>query len=75
MWNNKSYLFGGTSGLSTSAQFFCFDPATSLWTPVQWKPKGGSHDNNPPEVDDHTAVVHGDHMYVFGGFVDGDRTH
>lgn len=30
--------------------------------------------NAPPAVDEHTAVVNDDNMYIFGGFVDGDRT-
>ena len=30
--------------------------------------------NMPPAVDEHTAVVNDDNMYIFAGFVDGDRT-
>jgi len=66
--NNKMYLYGGSSGLSTNSTFYALDMNTLLWEPI--KTRG----DVPPECDEHTAVVHGEEMIIFGGFVDGERT-
>ena len=47
---------------------------TNLWEPVRSKPLGNDPSHQPPECDEHTAVVYEDFMYVFGGFVNGDRS-
>lgn len=45
-----------------------------MWDPIRTKAHQGFEENMAPECDEHTAIVHDDHMYIFGGFVNGDRT-
>lgn len=61
-------------GLSSNSQIFSLDTNTNLWEPIRTKPYQNSNDHNPPEIDEHSAVVANDEMFIFGGFVEGDRT-
>lgn len=67
------YLYGGSTGLNTNSTLFGYEPQSNLWELIRVKPADNNQDNLPQGSDEHTAVVHEDNMYVFGGFVDGDR--
>ena len=73
IYNKKMYLFGGSNGLNSNETFYAFDPATNMWEIVRHKPADNDEANKPPASDEHSAVVSGDHMYIFGGFDGGDR--
>jgi N-acetylneuraminic acid mutarotase len=74
MYNNKMYLYGGSQGLNSNGQLYSLDLNSNLWEPIRTKAYQGFDENMAPECDEHTAVVYEDHMYIFGGFVNGDRT-
>jgi N-acetylneuraminic acid mutarotase len=74
MYNNKMYLYGGSQGLNSNGTLYSLDLTTNLWEPIRTKAHQGFDDNMAPECDEHTAILHEDFMYIFGGFVNGDRT-
>ena len=59
--------------MNTNSTFFSFDPATSKWDVVLTKSYQQDSSNMPPGADEHSAVVFEDCMYIFGGFIDGDK--
>ena len=59
--------------MNTNSTFYALDTTTNLWELVRTKSFQNDPMNTPPAIDEHTAVVNEDYMYVFGGFVDGDR--
>ncbi|XP_047994369.1 kelch domain-containing protein 3-like [Leguminivora glycinivorella] len=61
--NNKMYIFGGFEYLTDqySQEVHCLNLDTFKWQLVEAKGTPPSH------RDFHTAVAHGDRMYVFGG--------
>lgn len=59
--------------MNTNSTFYALDTTTNLWELVRSKSFQNDPMNTPPAIDEHTAVVNEDYMYVFGGFVDGDR--
>lgn len=73
IYNKKMYLYGGSNGLNSNETFYGFDTATNMWEIVRHKPADNNDANRPPASDEHSAVVSGDHMYIFGGFDGGDR--
>lgn len=63
-YKGKAYLWGGRNDeFGSSHLLHEYNPASNEWTVVQVE---GSF--IPPARDGHTAVVHKDKMYVFGGF-------
>lgn len=73
VYNQKMYLYGGNYGLNNNDKFYSYDPATAMWELVKTRPANNDAGNMPPALDEHSAVVHEDHMIVFGGFANGDR--
>jgi hypothetical protein len=73
VYNKKMYLFGGSTGLNTNATLYGYEPGSNLWELTRVKAADNNQENLPQGSDEHTAVVHEDSMYVFGGFIDGDR--
>ena len=44
-------------------------------TPFEWEIIDYLNDNHSIKTrDNHTAVIFYDYMFIFGGFIDGDRT-
>lgn len=66
-------MFGGSTGLNTNATLFGFEAQSNLWELIRVKAADNNAENIPQGSDEHTAVVHEDNMYIFGGFIDGDR--
>ncbi|KAI1723517.1 kelch motif domain-containing protein [Ditylenchus destructor] len=63
-YKGKAYLWGGRNDEFGSSQLLHeYNPATNEWRVVEVE--GGFM---PPPRDGHTAVIHKDKMYVFGGF-------
>jgi tetratricopeptide (TPR) repeat protein len=62
-------LFGGTDGRNDLNDTWILDPNTWTWRQVEFDPTV----KLPPARSEHTAVVHNDHMWVFGG-TNGNRT-
>jgi len=61
---NKMYLFGGYSGFTWLNDFLSFNFDTCQWAPVPSGFKG----TVPSTRFGYVSSVHGDHMYVFGGY-------
>ena len=62
------YLFGGSNLEMENIEFFALDLKSFKWEILKCS------GNVPITRDEHTAVVYGDAMYVFGGYVNGSRT-
>jgi len=62
---NKMYLFGGYSGFTWLNDFHSFNFDTGTWSAVQSTHKGNSV---PSTRFGYVSAVHGDFMYVFGGY-------
>ena len=60
-------------GLSSNNQLYSYETTHNLWEPIRTKPANGEDYNMQPEIDEHSAIVSDDDMWIFGGFVDGDR--
>jgi len=60
---NGFYIFGGFDGITRVNDMHCFDLERLCWVPVG---AGGGHVPSPRHS--HSAVVHGDSMFVFGGY-------
>ena len=63
VYGNSFYVFGGFDGTSRVSDFFAFDFSSMCWREVL--PLSGTP---PSERHSHAAVVHGNSMYVFGGY-------
>jgi len=61
---NKMYLFGGYSGFTWLNDFLSFNFDTVQWASVPSGWKG----TVPSTRFGYVSAVHGDHMYVFGGY-------
>merc|ERR1719265_969012 len=61
---NKMYLFGGYSGFTWLNDFHSFNFDTYIWSPVPSGHKGSV----PSTRFGYVSSVHGDFMYVFGGY-------
>mmetsp|Transcript_127999 Transcript_127999/g.362299 ORF Transcript_127999/g.362299 Transcript_127999/m.362299 type:complete len:518 (-) Transcript_127999:185-1738(-) len=61
---NKMYLFGGYSGFTWLNDFHSFNFETSTWMAVPSGHKGSV----PSTRFGYVSAVHGDFMYVFGGY-------
>lgn len=57
------YVFGGFNGTSRTNDFFGFD-----FTSMTWKEINARIGRPPSERHSHASVVHGNSMYVFGGY-------
>jgi leucine-zipper-like transcriptional regulator 1 len=63
VYGNSFYVFGGFDGTSRVSDFFGFDFSSMCWREIH------SLSGAPPsERHSHAAVVHGNSMYVFGGY-------
>lgn len=61
---NKMYLFGGYSGFTWLNDFHSFNFDTYKWAPVP----SGHNGTVPSSRFGYVSAVHGDVMYVFGGY-------
>lgn len=69
------YLFGGsTKTQSENLQMFSLDLEKHQWSLLKPKPKDGNEINLPETRDEHSCVVYGESMVIFGGFAFGERT-
>lgn len=58
----KIYIFGGVyNNEKVSRDLWCFDTVTSKWLQIE------TTGQEPPPVNEHTSVVVGDRLYVYGG--------
>jgi len=58
------FIFGGFNGQSKLKDFYEFNTETNTWQEVI----SSGHGNIPSARHSHISVVHGDKMYIFGGF-------
>lgn len=64
IYNHKMYVFGGFSGEEYLNDLFEFDLETETWTEITNQCKG----DIPSPRSRFCAAVHGDHMYILGGW-------
>jgi len=64
VYGNKMYLFGGYSGFTWLNDFLSFDFDASEWSRVPFGQKGIV----PTTRFGYVSSVHGDFMYIFGGY-------
>lgn len=64
IYGGKMYLFGGYSGFTWLNDFLSFNFETSQWSPVP----SGQRGTVPSTRFGYVSAVHGDFMYVFGGY-------
>lgn len=62
VWNGKIFLWGGRNKDEKSSYLHSFDPSTRRWSIVDVK------GNVPPGMVFHSAVVHGDLLYILGDY-------
>lgn len=75
VFQKKMYLFGGsTKTQSENLQMFSLDLEKHQWSLLKPKPKDGNEINLPETRDEHSCVVYGESMVIFGGFAFGERT-
>jgi hypothetical protein len=71
IWNDSMYIFGGYNGHVRVNDFHAFSFTTRRWSPVL----PAAHSGMPPSPRDrHVSVVHGNTLYIFGGFDGTSRT-
>lgn len=68
------YLFGGSSGVVENKDLFSLDLNSHKWKIEKQLPMDNNDYHLPKTRDEHTAVLHGASMVIFGGFSYGDRT-
>lgn len=71
---NKMYLFGGSSKDSENVEMYTLDLQLFRWAPVKPKAENDQPENMPQTRDEHSCVLYGDSMIIFGGFSFGQRT-
>ena len=74
---SKMYLYGGIvketrEGGGSIGEMYSLELNNHQWQLVKAKPANGNRKNVPGARDEHTAVVHEDTMYIFGGFTGGE---
>ncbi|KAF0292163.1 Leucine-zipper-like transcriptional regulator 1 [Amphibalanus amphitrite] len=81
-WQERLYVFGGEVGFSSGAQtpLWCYDTKTDIWTKLSTpagaagsrgqRPTMTAAQRSPKGLRGHSAVVHGDSMYLYGGYRD-----
>ena len=67
------YLFGGSSGVVENKDLFSLDLNSHKWKIEKQLPMDGDENHLPKTRDEHTAVLHGASMVIFGGFSRGIR--
>jgi N-acetylneuraminic acid mutarotase len=67
------YLFGGSNSMTNNSSFFSLDLTSFKWSVINQLAADGIEDNLPQALDEHSAIVHDGKMYIFGGFVNGER--
>jgi Galactose oxidase, central domain/Kelch motif len=71
IWNDSLYIFGGYNGHVRVNDFHAYSFGTRRWSPVL----PAAHSGMPPSPRDrHVSVVHGNTLYIFGGFDGTSRT-
>ncbi|XP_037068565.1 kelch domain-containing protein 3-like [Pollicipes pollicipes] len=80
-WQHQLYVFGGEVGFSSGAEtpLWRYDTKSNLWTKLSSRPtpaRGGQRaspptaQRSPRGLRGHSAVVHADAMYLYGGYRD-----
>jgi len=68
IYDNKLWIFGGSTGKKLSNDLWNFDPLLERWDKI--KTLGT---NQPPPMEEHASVIYKDLMIVYGGKnIDGD---
>jgi len=68
------YLYGGSYSLENNKQFFALDLTNFKWEVIKNQGLNGIEENVPQPRDEHSAILIGDTMVIFGGFEAGQRT-
>jgi hypothetical protein len=63
LFDNKMYAYGGYSGSQRLSDMYCYDFITEFWSQVDC-----NHGYCPSGRSSLVAQVHGNNMYVFGGY-------
>jgi N-acetylneuraminic acid mutarotase len=71
---NKMYLFGGSSKESENITMYTLDLQLFRWVEVKAKAENDDPENLPHTRDEHSCILYGDSMIIFGGFSFGQRT-
>ena len=74
VFKNKMYLFGGSSRECENAEMFTLDLKLFKWAIVKVKADKDEPINLPKTRDEHSCVMNGNSMIVFGGFTFGQRS-
>jgi N-acetylneuraminic acid mutarotase len=69
----KMYLFGGSNSMTNNAKLYSLDLKSLSWSIVPQLAAEGDDSNIPEALDEHSAIIHDEKMYIFGGFVNGER--
>lgn len=70
VYGSTIYFFGGEkSPIVSNNLVFAFDIIKGVWTKI--KP----NIENVPKVDSHSAVVYGQKMYIYGGYIPEKATY
>lgn len=59
--------------MTNNSSFFSLDLTSFKWSVINQLAADGIEDNLPQALDEHSAIVHDGKMYIFGGFVNGER--
>ncbi|ODQ58911.1 hypothetical protein WICANDRAFT_16241, partial [Wickerhamomyces anomalus NRRL Y-366-8] len=62
VYDNKLWLFGGSTGKKLTNELWCFDPQMERWDKI--KTLGNQR---PQPVEEHASVIYKDLMIVYGG--------
>lgn len=62
VYDNKLWLFGGSTGKKLTNELWCFDPQMERWDKI--KTLGNQQ---PQPVEEHASVIYKDLMIVYGG--------
>ena len=65
------YLFGGSSKDCENVDMYTLDLNLFKWSVVKTSPKDGLEENMPMTKDEHSSVMLGNSMIIFGGFTFG----
>lgn len=74
VYKTRMYLFGGSSKESENVDMYTLDLQLHKWSKLAVKPEDDLEENLPKTRDEHSCVLLGNYMIVFGGFTFGQRT-
>lgn len=62
VYDNKLWIFGGSTGKRLSSDLWCFDPQLERWDKIKTLGQ-----QQPEPVEEHASVIYKDLMIVYGG--------